>query len=90
MFAPTPYTAADIRNATKSGRTYRFRVEEHGKPVVVRELRFDDVDDEGANLSIRVLSERYGLLSPASASGGTGISPSPSMAISTTRVNWVS
>lgn len=48
--ADTPFTAEQIRAATKAGRTYRFEVEAPGKPARVRELTFVTVDAEGAEV----------------------------------------
>ncbi|MBI5502468.1 MAG: hypothetical protein HY907_19650 [Deltaproteobacteria bacterium] len=48
--APTPYTAEQIRDASRPGRTYRFRVEIPGAPTVVREIRFEAVDTETATI----------------------------------------
>lgn len=47
---PTPYTAEQIRAATKAGRTYRYRVEASGKPPSERALTFASVDATGAEL----------------------------------------
>jgi hypothetical protein len=47
---PTPYTAAQIRDATKAGRTYRFRVANAGSPPGDRVMTFTKVDAEGAEL----------------------------------------
>lgn len=48
---PTPFTAAQIRDATKPGRTYRFRVEADGKPPGERVITFAKVDEAGAEVS---------------------------------------
>lgn len=47
---PTPFTAAQIRDATKPGRTYRFKVEAEGQPTGERVMTFTKVDAEGAEL----------------------------------------
>jgi hypothetical protein len=49
--APTPFTADQIRSATRPGRTYRFRDETAGEPVRVREIVFRTADDEGAEIA---------------------------------------
>jgi hypothetical protein len=48
--APPPFTAAQIRAATRNGRTYRYRVEAPGQPPRERVLTFSKVDAEGAEL----------------------------------------
>lgn len=47
---PAPYTWEQIRAATKSGRTYRYRVEMPGKPARERVLTFTKVDDDGCEI----------------------------------------
>lgn len=47
---PAPFTWEQIRAATKSGRTYRFKVEVPGKPAKERVLTFTKVDDDGCEL----------------------------------------
>ena len=47
---PAPFTWEQIRAATKSGRTYRFRVEQPGKPAKERVLTFTKVDENGCEL----------------------------------------
>jgi hypothetical protein len=47
---PTPYTSAQLRAATKAGRTYRYRVEAAGKPPSERVMTFVSVDSDGADL----------------------------------------
>ena len=42
----TPFTAAQIRDATKAGRTYVYRIELPGSPVVLRTMLFGKVDAE--------------------------------------------
>lgn len=46
--APTPFSAEQIRAATKVGRRYAWRVEEEGKPPATRVIVFTSVDEEGA------------------------------------------
>jgi len=46
---PTPYTAAEIRDACPSGRTLRYRLERAGEAPVVRVTRYLSVDAAGAD-----------------------------------------
>jgi len=48
---PSPFTAAQIRDATKAGRTYRFKVETPDAPATERVMTFTKVDAEGAELA---------------------------------------
>ena len=50
-FAPVPFPAAAIRDATHAGRTYVFRVEEAGKAPHMERIRFVKVDRDGAMLA---------------------------------------
>jgi len=45
---PTPFTAAEIRAASRLGRTVRQRIEVEGEPTTTRAQEFVEVDDEGA------------------------------------------
>lgn len=45
---PTPFTAAEIRDATRPGHTLRLRLEASGDEPVERVTRFVETDDEGA------------------------------------------
>jgi hypothetical protein len=45
-----PFSADEIRAATKAGRTYRFRVEVPGKKPRERVLTFTKVDESGAEI----------------------------------------
>lgn len=47
---PSPYTAEQIRGATRAGRTYRYRVETKDKPATERVMTFAAVDAAGADL----------------------------------------
>jgi hypothetical protein len=49
--APIPFTAAQIHDASRAGKTYRWQLEVKDKPTVRKQLRFDAVDDEGATVS---------------------------------------
>ena len=44
---PTPFTAAEIRAASRPGRTVRQRIEVDGEPTVLRIQQWQSVDDEG-------------------------------------------
>jgi hypothetical protein len=48
---PTPYTAEQIRDATRPGRAYTWRVEESGKAAIERTIAFTGVDAEGAEIT---------------------------------------
>jgi hypothetical protein len=47
---PAPFSWEEIRAATKSGRTYRYRVEMPGKATKERVLTFTKVDDNGCEI----------------------------------------
>lgn len=47
---PTPFTADQIRDATKAGRTYKYKIEAEGSPSGERVMTFVKVDAEGADL----------------------------------------
>jgi hypothetical protein len=47
---PTPFTADEIRDGCRPGRTIRLLVEAPGEAAYVRVNRFGDVDAEGATL----------------------------------------
>jgi len=47
---PAPFTAEQIRDATKNGRTYRYKVEMPNKPTREYSLTFRKVDDGGAEI----------------------------------------
>jgi len=53
----TPFTAAQIRDATKAGRTYVYRIELTGSPIVLRTMCFGKVDADGAELTISMKRE---------------------------------
>ncbi|MBX3209845.1 MAG: hypothetical protein KF764_32735 [Labilithrix sp.] len=48
---PAPFTAEQIRDATKNGRTYRYKVEVPNKPAKEYSITFRKVDDGGAEIS---------------------------------------
>jgi hypothetical protein len=45
---PTPFSAAEIRDATRPGHTLRLRLEPAGEEPMLRVTRFVETDDEGA------------------------------------------
>jgi hypothetical protein len=47
---PTPYTAEQIRDATRPGRLFAFRLEVAGKPTVVQATEFTRVERDRAEL----------------------------------------
>lgn len=49
--APTPYTAAQIRDASRPGRTYEYLIERPGELPVRRRLVFVVVTDQGATIA---------------------------------------
>lgn len=49
-FAPTPFSAEQIRDATKAGRTYRFRQESEGTPTREHQVEFVAVDPQGCTI----------------------------------------
>ena len=48
---PAPFTAEQIRHATKNGRTYRYKVEMPNQPTKEYALTFRKVDNDGAEIS---------------------------------------
>jgi hypothetical protein len=59
---PAPFTAAQIRDATRPGRTYVFRVESAGKPTVIRSIEFTRVDGDRAEMTAAVKDESGAVL----------------------------
>jgi len=47
---PAPFTAEQIRGATKNGRSYRYKVEMPSKPAKEYMITFRNVDDGGAEI----------------------------------------
>ncbi len=47
---PAPFTAEQIRDATKNGRTYRYKVELPNKPAREYSITFRKVDEGGAEI----------------------------------------
>lgn len=54
-FAPMPYTAAQIRAASGTGRTITFVIEAPDKPPSRKRIRFVASDDEHATLKSEIL-----------------------------------
>lgn len=54
-FAPIPYTAAQIRGASATGRTITFVIESPDKPPSRKRIRFVAADDEHATLKSETL-----------------------------------
>ncbi len=52
---PTPFTAAEIRDASRPGRTVRQRIEVDGQPTVLQIQQWASVDDEGATRVVGIL-----------------------------------
>lgn len=48
---PAPFTAEQIRDATKNGRTYRYKIEIPNKPTKEYVVTFRNVDEGGAEIS---------------------------------------
>lgn len=67
-FAPTPYTAAELRDATKIGRTYVFRSEKQGEKPAFRQMKFVGVSpDEATVESLDMDADRKPLGAPQTA-----------------------
>lgn len=47
---PAPFTAEQIRDATKNGRTYRYKIEVPNKPAKEHVITFRNVDEGGAEI----------------------------------------
>jgi len=47
---PTPYTAEQIRDATRPGRAYTWKLEQSGQPAIERTTTFARVDSDGAEI----------------------------------------
>lgn len=56
--APTPYTAAQIRDACRVGRTYEFLIEKPGAPPVRRRMVFVAVSPELATVESVTLDDK--------------------------------
>jgi hypothetical protein len=55
--APIPYTAAQIRGASRAGRTIEYKVEQAGKPPVRRRIAMRAVTVDGADVVSQTLAE---------------------------------
>ena len=55
--APTPYTAEQIRDSTRTVTSIEYKVEIPGKAVVRRLLRFNGANDEGVDVASQTLDE---------------------------------
>ena len=57
---PAPFTAEQIRDATKNGRTYRYKVEVPNKSAKEYTVTFRNVDDNGAEVHQGETTKRMG------------------------------
>jgi hypothetical protein len=64
MLAP-PFTAQQIKAATKAGRSYRFRLEQKGQPVQIATMDFPAVTDTGCTMRQGVTDEKGVEVEPA-------------------------
>jgi hypothetical protein len=63
--APTPYTAQQLHDASRVGRTYDFLFEEPGKAAVHHVIQFLDVNDQSTTLRTSYLGEQGQEVKPA-------------------------
>jgi hypothetical protein len=70
-FAPTPYTAEQIRDATHLGRTYEFKREVAGRPPATRTMTFVRVSLLDADVKSTTRDEAGKDLEPAETSTST-------------------
>lgn len=56
-YAPTPFTAEEIRARSTRGRVKHVRVESENEPTFVRIIKFVECDDEGATVERAQLAE---------------------------------
>jgi hypothetical protein len=63
--AEPPYSAKQIREATKVGRRYEWRLELPGKPAVRKVISFTRVDDQGCDTRAEGLDDSGKPLAPA-------------------------
>ena len=63
-FAPTPYTAEQIRASCKPGHTLVFRMEVPGQPVITRTTRFLEGNEEGAEFESSAVNDRGQTVEP--------------------------
>ena len=69
--APTPFTAAEIREGCPPGRTVRLRVEATGEPTATRIIRFLDGDEHGGSQEFLNIDADGASLGPASTARST-------------------
>jgi hypothetical protein len=69
--APIPFTADQIRDATRVGRTYVWAVETGGKPAGQRKVRFTSVSAEGATAESSNLDPAGNVVGPVTTSSTT-------------------
>jgi hypothetical protein len=62
--ADPPYTAKQIRDATKVGRRYEWRLELQGQPPVRKVMSFTRVDDQGCDTHAEGLDESGKAIAP--------------------------
>ncbi len=65
--APPPFDAAQIRDATRPGRTYRFEIRAANEPELQREIVFETVTDAGARMKGTMFDADGAVLSRAPA-----------------------
>ena len=59
---PAPFTAEQIRDATKNGRTYHYKVEVPSKPTTEYTVTFRNVDESGTEVHRGESTKRIGWL----------------------------
>ncbi|MCK6550514.1 hypothetical protein L6R52_32050 [Myxococcota bacterium] len=69
--APIPFSAEQIRDATRVGRTYVWAVEMGGKPAGQRKVRFTAVDEAGATMESSNLDPAGNVVGPVKTSTST-------------------
>jgi hypothetical protein len=60
---PAPFTAKQIREATKNGRTYRYKVDVPNKPSKEHVITFRNVDEGGAEIQSGSTAKRMSWMS---------------------------
>lgn len=55
VMAPTPYTFEQIRDASRAGREWVWRLESPGDPIVARRIRFTQVRAEDVSFEVTML-----------------------------------
>ncbi len=69
--ASPPFSASQIRDATSVGRTYRYRVEQHGKPPAIRTMCFSRVGEADCTITITMAAEDGSRLTEPTSSDST-------------------